>query len=677
MPEFHSDPAASLTLNPRLTRILAAVLLAVLAILLIASARQESQTFDESTHLAAGFAYWKHRDFGRNPEHPPFIKLLAAMPLLPLGLEEPSPIPIPFFKAEDLVNGARFIYAPGVDGNVLLFRGRVVIMLFSLGLGLLLFLATREIFGPLASLFALLLFVFQPLLLGNGNTVTTDMPLACLLFASVYTFYRFCNHPTAPRFALCALAVCLTLITKHSGILVLPILVLLTLADLLFPGADDVHLRVRKRHIRRIVLAVCAIFGLGYLALWAIYGFRYAARPGQLQIVPPMAAYAAGLTHPLEQHLILFFARHHLFPEAYLYGWVDILLIPAYRPTFLLGHLYNSAQWFFFPAVFLIKTTLTLLVFLLLLPFARIDGHRRQFVFFAIPAAFFFIVSIVSLMNGGARYLIPMYPYCILLAAAAAGAFFQRSTISRATVAALLLFALISTLHSYPNFLAYSNELFGGPSRTYRSLADPDADWGQGLKWTHTYLTQHPDANCWFDYYGNPMMDFARFGVPCKPLLSSFQHLIGMGTRPIPSTISGTILVSSSDIDGLWWGPGTLNPYQPFRDRTPDAIIGNIILVYHGTFDVPLLAGETNAAAATGLLRQHRLPEALALAQTAVQEAPDSADIHAVLGQILLASGRIPEGQQAMAEALHLAQTNYPDFQKYLIEEIQRPAAHS
>jgi len=62
-------------------------------------------------------------------------------------------------------------------------------------------------------------------------------------------------------------------------------------------------------------------------------------------------------------------------------------------------------------------------------------------------------------------------------------------------------------------------------------------------------------------------------------------------------------------------GPESLNPYQIFHDRTPDATIGNIILVYRGTFNVPLLAAETNALAANGLLRQGRAPDALALAQ--------------------------------------------------------------
>jgi hypothetical protein len=48
--------------------------LAVLGLLVLITAqiflstRQESQTFDESDHLYAGYEYWKHADFGRNPD---------------------------------------------------------------------------------------------------------------------------------------------------------------------------------------------------------------------------------------------------------------------------------------------------------------------------------------------------------------------------------------------------------------------------------------------------------------------------------------------------------------------------------------------------------------------------------------------------------------------------------
>jgi predicted Zn-dependent protease len=80
--------------------------------------------------------------------------------------------------------------------------------------------------------------------------------------------------------------------------------------------------------------------------------------------------------------------------------------------------------------------------------------------------------------------------------------------------------------------------------------------------------------------------------------------------------------------------------------------------------------------AANGLLRQGRLPDALALAQAAAQQAPDSADVNFVLGQTLLASGRIPEGHLAMATALRLARANHPEYQPYLIYQLEHPQGH-
>ena len=601
--------------------------------------------------------------------------MLAALPLLSMGLREPPPIPFPYFKAQDYANGAQFLYSANADA--LLLRGRLAVALFSLTLGLLGFLCAKEMFGPLAGIFALFLYVFEPNLLANGALITTDVGVACLAFASVYTFYRYCKRPSAVRLILCGILAALTIVAKHSGILILPMLVLLALADLFLPPAGSgTASQDRQRHLRQLGLALLTIVAVCYLGLWTFYGFRYSARPSQLQIIPPLSAYSATLAHPLSQHLIGFLARHHLLPEAYLYGWVDILLISSTRTTFLFGHMFPSGQWFFLPAIFLVKTTLALLVLLLLVPFARVAGHRREFVFLTVPVALYLFAAIFSLINMGVRYLLPIYPFCIVLASAAAASLFTRSAFGRLGVTALMILTVISSLHSYPNFLAYSNELAGGPAHTYQLFTDSNADWGQGLKWTKSYLDQHPDKDCWFDYYGSPLVNPAYYGIQCKPLLTGFGHLVGFGTPPIPSTLTGTVLISSTETDGLLWGPDTMNPYKIFRDRAPDATIGNIILVYRGTFNVALLAAETKATAALQLLREHRLAEALALAQAAAQQTPDAADVNAVLGQILLLSGHIPEGRQALATALHLAESNHPEFQKYLIAQIQHPVNH-
>ena len=40
----------------------------------------KSQTADEAVHLGAGYSYLATGDFRLNPEHPPLIKILCALP---------------------------------------------------------------------------------------------------------------------------------------------------------------------------------------------------------------------------------------------------------------------------------------------------------------------------------------------------------------------------------------------------------------------------------------------------------------------------------------------------------------------------------------------------------------------------------------------------------------------
>jgi hypothetical protein len=674
VPPAAKGPAA-IDPSPRTTRLVAAAFLALLATLLIASVHQESQTFDEAVHITAGFEYWKHGDFGRNPEHPPFAKLLATIPILSMGLKEPPNIPVPYFKALDMINGSQLLYS--ADADAILLRSRMVIALFTLVLALLVFFAAQEMFNRLTAILALGLFALEPTILAHGALVTTDMPVSCLFFASVLAFYLYVRKPSLVCFALCAVTTALTIVTKHSGILILPTLFLLAFAELAIVDRSPTEQSASTpptlwARAKPLATLLATVLLLGYAVLWAIYGFRYAARPGQLQIIPSLEQYAAGLAHPLQHSAILFLAHHHLMPEAYLYGWIDILLIAGYRPTFILGHIYPLGQWFFYPAIILIKATLALLVLLLLLPFCRILGKRREFIFLTLPVLLYLGTAIASMINLGIRHLLPIFPFCIVLAGTAAASLLARSKAIRIAVAALLLLTTISSLHAFPDYLAYSNEAAGGPSHTYRLATDSNSDWGQELKWVKSWLDRNPTSNCWFAYT-QPFVSPAYYGIPCHPLVTGLDTIMGVPMPPMPTTVTGTLLIGGTDLSGLFWGPGTLNPYQVFAGRKPDAAIGNVVLVYHGTFNLPLLAAQTNTTNALSMLRQGRFPEALALAQTAVQQAPDSAEVNAILGQALLATGHEAEGRQANATALHLAQTVYPEYQKELVDEIEHP----
>src|SRR5581483_7645095 len=299
-------------------------------------------------------------------------------------------------------------------------------------LALLILLGAREMFGGVAALIALLLFVFNPNVVANGALVTTDMALSATLFAAVYTFYRYTRRPTPTRLLLCALACGLTLSVKHSGLIVFPLLVLLSIGTLLLPRAasDPSPDSTRRRQALRLGVALVIIGAISYLMLWSAYGFRYAARPGNAPLTPPTTAFLTTLHRPLQARMIGFAEQHHLLPEAYLYGLTDVAVLTSQgRPTYLFGKLYPTGQWFYFPATFLIKNTLGFLL---------------------LPAGLYFAVALFSHLNIGHRHILPIYPFLTVFIAAGAGVLVARSRVWAGVVIVLLAIHVVSSLRAFP-----------------------------------------------------------------------------------------------------------------------------------------------------------------------------------------------------------------------------------
>ena len=187
-------------------------LFAVFATELYLSARLESQTFDEPAHMYAGYYYWLHSDFGINPEHPPLVKLVATLPLLVARPKYPNPLNV-FFRAQSAIGGKAMMSEPGADA--ILGDVRAAVSLFAFVLGVLVVLSAREMFGDAAALLALLLFVFDPLILAHAPLLGTDMGATCCIFGALYAFYRYVKRPSLVRLGVCCAAVGLAFAAKH------------------------------------------------------------------------------------------------------------------------------------------------------------------------------------------------------------------------------------------------------------------------------------------------------------------------------------------------------------------------------------------------------------------------------------------------------------------------------
>src|SRR2546425_12207541 len=210
---------------------LALVLLAVLLLQGLIFIGESSQTSDEAAPLAAGYSYLKPADFRLTPEHPPLIKELAALPLLPLELSFPwGPL---WEQAEEWNIGRIFVHENRVSNDTILLLGRLPVLLLSLLLGWFLFRGGRALFGARGALLGLSLYVLDPNVVAHSCLVTTDLGVTLFMFLSVYALWAWSERPSPGRLALCGLMVGGALASKFTSLWLLPILGTLGLALLL------------------------------------------------------------------------------------------------------------------------------------------------------------------------------------------------------------------------------------------------------------------------------------------------------------------------------------------------------------------------------------------------------------------------------------------------------------
>lgn len=630
--------------------------------------RRESQTWDEANHIFAGYRTWTDGDFGLNPEHPPLVKLLATIPLLRAQLKNPV-LEERYFKEDAFLRGKEFLYQN--DADKILARTRTAAAVLTLLTALVVFLATREMFGRGAAFVALTLLTFDPNLLAHGALITNDVGFACFMLLSVYTFYRFVKSPAALRLVVAGASVGLALAVKHTGVLIVPILFLLALSEILRNVFASDREKI-TRHALKTLGSLVLIMLIGWVVLWSFYRFRYDARPHGLQLNPPLAEYVKGL-EPHEAWPISTMARLRILPESYLYGLVDIKLTANYYTSYVLGKVYAHSVWFYFPVTFLIKSTVGVLALSLLSLAVVVSGRLsrgREILFLLVPPGVYLAVALTAGMNIGVRHVLIVYVFVYVLIGGAAWALIRRSRRWAYIVGALLLLHLGSSLMAFPNYIAYGNELWGGPSQTYRYLSDSNADWGQQLKSVKQYLDQRGVKECWFVYFAEGVAEPSYYGIPCKPLPTINTLWLNLPIE-VPESIDGPVLISAANLSGFEFGPGSLDPYDQFKRLSPTAVIDRGVFVFDGRFDLPLAAAIRKAQKAQNLVQAKQLEQALHEAQAAVALAPDSIQAQLALGDVLREMGRVEEARARYDKSLELAKTIEPEFQIRSIPGIE------
>jgi hypothetical protein len=627
-------------------------LAAVLLILIMAievgfSTRQQSPSWDEGDHIYAGYMNWINGEYTLNPEHPPLVKLVATLPLVPLDLKI-APRQGRYFKDEAYFGGRELIfrndpkYGGKYSSDTLLLRVHLAAMSFGIVLAAVLFFAGKEMFGVTAGLITLTLFVFDPSILANAPFVTTDTGAACGFFATVYMFYRFVKQMTWKRAAVCGAVLGLSLAAKHSTIVLFPLLTMM--------AAVELGSRWRKSKklptidIKNVAIGLGIIGAVALFVLWGIYSFRFHMHPNNVTMAP-LNVEVRPLSKAM-QWFILFCAQYHLLPESYLFGLVDVQGVGEAWPTYYMGKIYAHGIWYYFPTVLVVKWTVGTLVTIALAFWVFASGKIRQsreIFFLAFPAAFYLAIAMAGPLNMGVRHILPIFPFIFMLLGAAGAWLLKRSKPWAYVIVILLAAHAVESLRSFPNYIPFGNVLWGGPANTHKYFSDAAVDWAQQLKWTKQWIDEHNVKECSFVYFAAPFLLPSDYDIPCK-MMPTFDtsYIQELEVGPV---VKGPVLISYGDVAGYEFGTWVRNPYEMFNRRKPDAVIMDSIAVYYGDYSVPDATAMAYIRRANRGLRTN--PEAaLNAARTAVSLVPNGFDANRALGDALAANGDF-EGAKA------------------------------
>lgn len=556
--------------EPTRTAVVLLAFAVVFVALTVSSYRRESATWDEPQHLTAGYAALKLGDYRFDPEHPPFLRMWAALPLMAMrGVTldtgaVPDRLDESWLMARQFLVAHEFLYKRN-DADRLLYAGRFMIVLLGILLGVLLFSWTRELFGFWPGVAALALYGAEPNILAHCRLVTTDFGASAFIFGTLYFLWRTTRKLSFWNVAGLAGFFALAQVSKFTALLLGPVVLLLLVVHAVRTGKFIIPIAIL------LLLAATS-----YVAVWAAYGFRYAPSPRQARqqrfyVSAMMAERVPALAKAVE-----WIDQKRLLPNAYTHGFLLGQAKGQKRAAFLAGKYSDEGWWSYFPIAFLIKTPIFLILLLLAGLAACLYRWRalwREGLYLLLPAAAFLAVAMTAKLNIGLRHILAVYPFVIVLAAEAVAELLRRKRIVIAVAA--VSFAMLESVLVYPHFLAFFNLAVGGPRNGSEFLVDSNLDWGQDLKGLGRWMQRNDVRHINLSYFGTA--DPLYYGIDCSHLPGApffAEHLVGEVRLP------GFVAVSVTNLRGVYFNELGRAFYRPLLEMEPVATIGHSIHVY-------------------------------------------------------------------------------------------------
>ncbi len=579
------------------------------------SIQNKSATVDELSHLATGLYSLSTGDFRMNRTAPPLQNVACAIPVMlvhdfQLDYDNES-----WRKGIWNGSGDRLLEANPETFHQLLMAGRMGSIALSVLLCWVVFVWAKEVWGGSTALLVLLVTAFEPNLMAHGRLTTTDTASVLCFVLTGYSFWKFLRNPTWKWLLFMGAGFGLAWYAKHSGVVLLPALLIGTGVMVWMQPERFRYLFVFTKQLTKPwfvivvpLVSIVVIVFTGLMMIWAGYGFEIGdsiageRRPNQsyiwsgievpLRSILYMLGYdGAALINSVDPNQPLW-----LFLRGYLPAfshWEGYFANRAHLTSGHLGYFMGELSMYgwrsYYPVLFLIKTPVGLLILLglgaVLLAARHVNLRLQDWTALGlIPLLYLLVIVFFNTANIGYRHALPVIPFVILIFAGAALRYCinglrhirrQKKSTERSTrsdvLFAVILFMCIGlqtgyVVQQHPHYLSYFNMLIGGPKNGHYFAVDSNLDWGQDLLYVKDYIEQNKLGAVNVLYFGPPSL-LDAYEVPYT------------NAKELERFEPGTYIVSTSLLHGIGAGK-VMDKLNVFRTREPDAYITPAVFMY-------------------------------------------------------------------------------------------------
>jgi len=551
-------------------------LLFIFACLCFFSQASQSVTVDEFHHLPSGIYNLTTFDWRMNDESPPLIKCFPALSIL---ITDPRIDLKSFEKSPNTwAMGYSFMRLNKDRYQSVFQSGRCFIIILGCLLGWFIYLWAKELYGYPGALFALFLYVFNPNILAHSSLITIDIGASCMIFLSIYCFWKYLNNRNRASMMLAGVALGLAQLAKFTALLLYPIFIFIILIILIRNNnhssgqPTEGKISVAIRYIGEfciITLVSMIVINAGYLFSSSFL---------------PLSEYNFS-SHFLKSAASVLWHRFPVpLPYDYLMGFDTQMSIAAggipFYVSYLMGEHSLTGWWYYYVVAFFVKNPEPLFIIILLAGAAWLGNKKERpdqitVLCVWVPAISYVIYfSFCTHIPIGIRYILPVFPLLFLASGYLLNPFMLENKTIKTLLAVLAVVYLLIGLSVFPRYLSYFNIVSGGSQNGSFWLIDSNLDWGQNLPGLKKYMDKNNIREIKLGYFGR--VDPALYGI--KYSLAEKEPREGIYAISINYLVGRPYYLLTEDAKNLLLVD--MNYFENYRKLKPSAIVDHTIYIY-------------------------------------------------------------------------------------------------